>query len=230
MSILVFSDMHYPFAHRDHLKFLKKVKQTYRPNAVVCLGDCTDFHAISFHDTDGDLFSPSTELVLARKDLKKLAAVFPRLTLLESNHGSLIYRRAKKYQIPLEVIKPLQEILEVPKTWKWYNDLVLKSGKEDIYFHHGRTSAPGKLSQHLGMSACQGHYHEKFQITYWSGPRKLMFDMHVGCLVDFDALSFAYAKNNLKQPVLGCSIIDSGVATLIPMITKNKRWIGKLLL
>jgi hypothetical protein len=54
--------------------------------------------------------------------------------------------------------------------------------------------------------------------------------MQVGCLVDKDSLAMAYAKNNLKRPIIGCAMIVEGIPLLIPLLlSKGGRWTGKLL-
>jgi len=46
-TVLVISDLQYPFAHKDSLAFLKAVNRKYKCNEVVCIGDEVDMHAIS---------------------------------------------------------------------------------------------------------------------------------------------------------------------------------------
>ncbi len=94
MKILCISDTHYPYAHKDHLLFLKAVKSKFNftsKDKYIMLGDELDYSALSFHDSDPDLPNSTRELELAKKDIKNLEKVFPKLELLNSNHGSMIY-------------------------------------------------------------------------------------------------------------------------------------------
>ena len=52
--------------------------------------------------------------------------------------------------------------------------------------------------------------------------------MFVGCGIDRDSLAFAYGKNNIPYPILGCGVIDeNGVPHLCKMhVDKNNRWDG----
>ena len=77
-SILVISDQHAPYHHIDTLDFLKAIKLKYKPDCVVNIGDEMDWHSISFHDSHPGLYSPSHELVVARKFLQDLEKLFPK--------------------------------------------------------------------------------------------------------------------------------------------------------
>ena len=230
-SILVISDSHAPFSHRDIIAFLKAIKAKYSPDRIVHIGDEIDGHSISFHDHDPDLMSPADELTAAISKLKQIYKLFPEADVLESNHGSLVYRRQKHHGLPRSVFKGYRDILEAPKGWRWHPELIIRaSNGMDIYFHHGKSGSGLKLSQAMGMACVQGHFHETLCIQYWGNPIGLYWSMQVGCLIDKEALAFEYCKNNMKRPLIGCGIILNGYPLLLPMIlNKRGRWIGKLL-
>lgn len=228
-TILVISDMHVPFEHPDTLKFLKAIKKKYNPNEVIQIGDEVDFHALSFHDSDPNLPSAGDELKEAISKLKPYYVLFPKVTVIESNHGSMVLRKALANGMPKAVLKSYNEILEAPRGWQWKFDAVLKTALGPVYFCHGKSGAAGRLASQYGCSAVQGHYHEKAQITYISTPEKLMFDMHVGCLADDKSLALGYNKINVKRPIVSIGLIIDGIPQLIPMVLNLKgRWIGKL--
>jgi predicted phosphodiesterase len=68
--ILVISDMHIPYHHKDSIKFLKEIKKEFKPDTIINIGDSLDFHAISMHEHNRDLFSAGDELKEARKYVK----------------------------------------------------------------------------------------------------------------------------------------------------------------
>ena len=87
-----------------------------------------------------------------------------------------------------------------------------------------------KVSQTMGMSAVQGHYHTAFTIKYWANPDRLFWAMNVGCMIDQKGLAFAYSKNHRTRFIVGCGIILDGIPRLLPMVLNKKgRWIKKLL-
>lgn len=197
-------------------------------DSISVSGNC-DLHALSYHEHDPDLDAPSQELEKAIKELKPLYDMFPKVDVLESNHGSLVLRKGKTAGLPAKVFKSYNEILDAPKGWTWHYEMIIPTALSDIYFHHGKSSGIGKLSKNMGMSSIQGHFHTKFYIAYWASPRGLYFDANAGCLVDRHSLAHAYMKNNVEKQMLGCMIIENGVPQLIPMIVNSKhRWIGKL--
>lgn len=229
-SILVISDQHFPFNHPDCIPFLRKLKAKYKPDRVINIGDELDNHSISFHDHDPDLLSPSDELEKSIKRIKYLYKEFPAMDLLESNHGSLVYRKAKTMGLPAHVFKSYREIIGAPRGWNWHFDLTLKmSNGQYCYFHHGKSSNGLKLSQAMGMCTVQGHFHNSFGIQYWGNPLGLYWSMQVGCLIDNKSLAFAYNKTTMLRPVIGTGVIINGHPKLEPMVLNNKgRWIGKL--
>jgi len=228
--ILVISDLHCPYQHKDAIRFLQAVKKKYSPTRVILSGDEADFAGISFHDHDPDLDSPGKELEKAIEALRPLYKMFPTAQILESNHGSLVLRKALANGLSRRYFRTPGEIIEAPKGWTWHFDIVARlPNGTDCYFHHSKGANVKKNSQALGMSFVQGHHHESFEIQYWGNPHALLFGMTVGCLVDSHSLAMAYNKNNLKRPVLGVAVIIDSIPQLIPMVLNGKgRWTGKL--
>jgi hypothetical protein len=226
----VISDTHYPYNHPDILSFLKTIKKELKPTRVIHIGDEVDYHAISFHDSDPDLMSPNDELETAIKRLKAVYDLFPEMDIVESNHGSLVYRKGKHHGLPRSVFKSYREILEAPLGWKWHFDLTLTlPNKQKVFFCHGKSKNAMKLSQSMGMSTVNGHYHEDFSVQYWANPNGLYWAMVVGCLIEPKSLAYAYNNSNLKRPIIGLGFIENSHPKLIPMVLDKKgRWIGRL--
>ncbi len=216
--ILFLSDMHIPYHHPNLLNFLQMLKDRYNPTRVICLGDETDKHALSFHDSDPDLMSAGDELRAALPVIAALHDMFPVMDIIDSNHGSMIWRKSKHHGIPRQYIRSYNEVLGVGAGWKWHNDLVidLPDGQK-VYVHHGKTKDALKVSQSMGMSFVCGHFHEDFGIKYWANPNGLYFAMNSGCLIDDESYAFAYNNVNLHRPIIGTSLIIDGVPVLEAM-------------
>lgn len=216
--ILFISDLHFPYHHPKVFEFLEGLKHRYDPTRVICLGDELDKHSLSFHDSDPDLDSAGPELQKSLKHIKRLKAMFPEMDLIDSNHGSMVYRKAKHHGIPRAYIKPYNEVLQVGDGWKWHMDLTIQlPDGQWVYIHHGKGSDAAQVSQSMGMSYVCGHYHEKFGIQYWANPNGLYWAMNSGCLIDDNSLAFAYNNTNLKRPIVGTSLIIDGVPILEAM-------------
>lgn len=228
-TILCIPDQHFPFNHIDIFKFLLAIKKKYKPDKVVNLGDEVDSHSMSMHDHSPDLPSPNDEMEMALVRLKMLYKIFPAMDILESNHGSLYYRRAAKSGLPKRVIKSYKDILEAPKDYHWHHDLELQSGDSKILFCHGLSNDALKNSKNKSKCFVQGHFHSKFEIKYWANSDKLFWGVTSGCLVDYKSLAFEYGKLILDKPILGVTIIIDGFPHLVPMVlNKQGRWIGRL--
>ena len=83
--ILFISDMHIPYHHKNLIPFLKSLKEKYNPTRIICLGDETDKHALSFHDSDPDLMSAGDELRAAIPIIQELHELFPEMDLVDSS-------------------------------------------------------------------------------------------------------------------------------------------------
>jgi hypothetical protein len=228
--ILCISDLHAPFNHPDAINFVKAVADKYQPTRVIVGGDEVDHHAMSFHDSDPDLPAAGDELLLAINKLRPLYDIFPVVDVLESNHGSMSYRKGKYHGIPRKYLRDYGDVLDAPKGWTWHIDMTitLPTGVK-CYLHHGLVKDIDKLVKMRGMCAVQFHYHEDAQIIYISNPENLLWGLQCGCLIDKRAMAFAYNKTNLKRPILSLGVIKDGYPLLIPMVlNKNGRWIGRL--
>jgi hypothetical protein len=197
--VLFISDTHIPYSVPGYIPFLEDLKEKFKPEIVIHGGDEVDYHAISFHKSDHDLFSAGHELKKAKEEIAiGLHRLFPKMYLLDSNHGSLIHRRLKFEGIPLEVLKPLKELYETP-AWSWHEHILLRTNAGKVYVCHGKSGIAGGLLRLLGCSTVEFHYHTMFHITYVQTLMGLKFSAHGGCLADRDSMAMAYAKSNLKQ-------------------------------
>lgn len=232
-SILVIPDQHAPYQHPDTLDFLADVASIYRPTRVINLGDETDGHALSMHDSDPNLDAAGAELHRARSFIQALARMFPVMDVAHSNHGSLVYRRAFKSGIPVEYIKSYRDILFPEgggEGWEWKDQIRfdLPNGQA-VQFQHQCVGDFLQVAAHERCNLVLGHEHGKYEIQYRASKASLYFGMYSGCLIDRDALAFAYGKLFPKKPIIGCSVIVDSQPLLVPMLLdKHGRWTGRL--
>jgi metallophosphoesterase superfamily enzyme len=229
-TILVISDTHIPYSHRDYIKFLRAVKKKYKPDIIIHIGDELDYHAISFHDSDSSLPTSDRELDNSIIEIQEgLHKLFPEMRLLESNHGSLVTRKMKHHGIPLRVLKPLNELYETP-LWTWHFEILVSTKLGKVLFNHGKVATYGKGCKEQNYSLVQGHYHGKCEITWHRTSTSERFNMFVGCLVDEYSMAMAYGRNNLPKPIHNVGIIDkNGMPHNVRMILDKKgRWVGHL--
>lgn len=218
LKILFIPDMHIPNHHPGMMKFLAKIKETYKPTRVVGLGDEIDGHAISYHERNPDLPSAGDEFKKAAAVLQELYNLFPEMDLVHSNHGSLPYRRAKSAGMPRHFMKSYNEIYGIGDGWKWHEDMtIMLPNGELLYVHHGKDRADAlQTSKAMGMSYICGHYHQRFAVQHWGNAGQKHFAVNGGCLVDDKSLAFAYNKLYQQEPILGCVLVANSVPILIP--------------
>ena len=81
--ILLFGDTHYPYAVKGWYDFLEGINTYYKPDRVICMGDLLDIYSVSSYPKDMDHPDSWTEEIKqARKDIAKLATLFPHINVL----------------------------------------------------------------------------------------------------------------------------------------------------
>ena len=229
-KVLAIGDLHMPYHHKDSFAFLRALKKKYKGfDLVVNRGDELDQHAISMHDSNPDLPSAGDELRLAKTHVKELEGIFPDMTLLDSNHSSLVYRRALKYGLPKAYLKHYNEFLEVGRGWKWVDDLTISlNDGSRCFFTHGMSANVLQIAQRYGMNTVQGHYQSKSSIQYYSNPDKLVWGAQTGCLTNQDSLAFSYSRLFKDRFIMSSLVIVDGQPRIHPMVIKDGKWIGKI--
>jgi hypothetical protein len=228
-KIIVVPDLQFPFHHKDSFDFLKAVRDKYKPNEFLNLGDEVDFHALGDWDSDVDGYSAGHELELAIDCMKKLYKIFPVMKVCTSNHTIRPFRRAFKAGLPRRLLRDYKEFFEAPDGWEWRDHWII----DEIRFEHGEgvsgMYAHTKAAQQNMRSTVIGHIHSFAGIQYVACHDRLIFGFNCGCLIDNHQYAFAYGKKIRNKPILGCGIIIDGVPQFIPMILNKKgRWTGKL--
>lgn len=222
--ILVISDMHLPFHHPHTMRFLSELKSKYKPTFVVCMGDEADKSAMSYHESNTVLPSASDELVLAKQCIRHLENMFPQLTLLHSNHGSLALRKASTAGIPHSYLKSYNELYEVGDGWKWVDNLLIElPNGTTAMFTHGMSNDVTKVAKSAGVCVVQGHHHTLSKVEYFqnlsvAGKEKTpLWGMQLGCLINNKSEAFSYNKKNLLSPLINCGVIVNGKPEIVFM-------------
>lgn len=231
-SILVMPDLHAPYHHPDALAFMTAVRDAFKPDLCVNLGDEADKHAMSFHDSDPNLMSAGDELEATRKVLAEFAKVFPNFLLCDSNHGSMHFRKAKHHGIPVQYLKSYREVL-FPlgggEGWHWAENWRVNTPLGPVMFKHQPSGPILTDAAHNACNLMVGHHHGNFSVEYTASSSHIYWGAYSGCLIDKDSYAFAYGKHSLRKPVIGCTMILEGRPMLVPMLLgKDGRWVGSL--
>jgi predicted phosphodiesterase len=217
-TIMLFGDLHLPYHHKEAFDFLEAVKKKYKPTQIVCLGDLVDNHAISYHESNPDLFSAGDELRLATEYVQVLADIFPKLVILQGNHDRLGVRKARTVGLPSRFIRDNSEVFNMPKDWEWkFEHFIDMSDDRKLWLRHNLRKDALEVAKYHDVCFAQGHYHESFVVESYQDKHQNVFGATIGCLVDDTSLAMEYNKANLKRPQLGCMIIQDGIPKLISM-------------
>ena len=225
--VLAISDLHAPFNHCDALAFLKAVKQRFKPNVFVQLGDEADFAAFSRWTPDPDGMSPGKELEKAIEALIPFYLEFPEMLVCESNHTVRPLKKMFEAGLPAAFLPSYAKMLNAPDGWKWSQYWEI----DGVRYHHGDAGrsgqfAPAAYLKAFKQSHVHGHLHGFASVVY-EGPH---FGVNAGCLIDPQAYAFKYARNHAIPVNLGCALIFNGVsAHYLPLHTdRHGRWTGTL--
>lgn len=229
--ILHIPDQHAPYQHPDALRFLAAVKEAFPVDLVVNAGDELDYHALSFHDADPNLDSAGAELERGKVFMHSLEKLFPVQLICGSNHGSMVFRKAKHHGIPVQMIKSYREVIfpgGQGKGWSWADEWVVNTPMGRVMFKH---SSSGILADaaHNRCNLLVGHSHGLFSTEYCASKDYLYWGAYGGCLIDNEAYAFAYGKLSKNKPIVGCTLVLQGRPVQVPMILDNAgRWVGYL--
>ena len=232
-KLLLLSDTHFPAEHPDYFKWIKKIKSLTKWTQVIHLGDLCDMGSLSFYDSSAEMDSPVIEINKAKKSIRKLEKLFPKIDILYGNHDIRVTRKAEKYGIPREYIKDLNHILDIKANWNWHEKLIVKltNGNRVFFTHHFKSSVL-QSSKELGCSLICSHQHTKSELSMWSSPTSLNFAMIIGSSIDPKHENFRYQKHFIKRPVLSVARIGySGYCQpcihSMPL-DNNGRWTGQV--
>lgn len=221
---LVISDMQSPFQHPKTIDFLLRVAKEFKIDKfhVACVGDEKDQYHGSRYDKDPDAtHTINDEIAESKAFFGELAACFPIVKFATSNHGQRWAAKASAAQIPSQMLRSYQELIDAPKGWQWKDEWILKSGNTSFKMIHG-TGYSGMQGHRNAavdnqMNTVIGHIHSHAGIAYVRTANDAIWGMNVGCLIDETQYAFRYNRYHRHKPVLACGVVLSqSVPLLVP--------------
>lgn len=230
-QVLIIPDLQIPYEHPDSLDFMCTLRDAVKPTHVVCVGDEVDQHALSRFDPDPDADSAGPELVKSIDRLYYWYDEFPEVSVCMSNHTQRIYKKAFHAGIPEKYLRPVNEWLDAPEGWQWYENFYI----DGVRYEHGDAQGGIYAARNLAIrnrcSTVIGHHHSHGGVSFVSNDEEMIFGMNVGCLIDHSSPAFKYAKLAAFKPTLGAGLVLNGVPYFVPMfINKKGRWTGEVIL
>lgn len=208
------SDLQIPFEADRALAFAVSVKKHYKIPDENCLnvGDETDclFGGMYKKDPNGE-HSAHSELAQSRETLKRWYSAFPKMKLAISNHGLRWVRKATDAEIPSQLLRSYEEIVQAPDTWIWKPEWKFTTLKHPFRMIHGMgySGMNGHRTAALdaGMSTVLGHLHSHAGVSHIKTENQRIWGMNVGCLIDVESYAFSYGKDSRFKPCLGLGVI-----------------------
>jgi len=217
--VLVVGDLHSHFIEKGYLAHCKLVKEQYKCDKVVFVGDIIECHSISRHEKSPKSEGSKIENEKTREALKEWFKTFPNAYVCVGNHDERPTREGARVGISEEYFKSLSELTGSPKGWKWGYEFQI----DDVIYKHGHGGTGGRTphmaqAERRRRSLVIGHFHSVAGIEYSATDDDVIFGMCVGCGIDSSLYPFDYAKNGLSRPIVACGIVVDG---WLPIIIKR---------
>ena len=164
----------------------------------------------------------STEMGVARRELRKLTEQFDRIDFILGNHEGRLLRALQTALDPEE----LKRLLELGDKWRIasYYFSYLTSAGEKYCIEHPKSAAASTAAVLAAKFQCHvlmGHSHHFSVTTDVSGN---FFAAEIGCLVDEARLPYA-SQRHTRTPahILGAAIVRDGKPTILTKFTDWER-------
>ncbi len=221
--LLFISDLQQPFTHQKALEFCAYVKRHYGipDDNVYCVGDETDQYWASQWDKDPDArHTANQEITETIENMKPWYAVFPKLKIATSNHGTRWQRKVFAAEIPSVLMRKYEAVLGCPDSWIWKKRWIIPT-KNPIMMEHGDRFGGAtphiKAAEANAMSTVIGHHHSKAGVEHLQTRGAMdgcedeagfkVWGMVTGCLIDFESYAFHYAREAKHKPQLGVGLV-----------------------
>ena len=210
---LIISDLQIPFHHPKALEHAKYLKRHHKipDDRVFCVGDETDqLFGGMWKKNPNETHSAISELQSSVLYLKEWYAAFPQMKLAISNHGTRWLRKATEAEIPSQMLRRYEEVIQAPDRWMWKKHWLIERKYPYIVEHgdhHGGQLPHLQAAMANGISTIIGHHHTIAGVEYFKTNGMDVWGACSGSLIDFEQLAFEYARNAKKKPQIGCSII-----------------------
>jgi predicted phosphodiesterase len=218
-NIGVIGDTHEPFCLPGYLDFCHDTFKKYKCKHIVHIGDEVDNHALSYHEHCPDGMSPEDEASAAMQNMKRWYKAFPEVKVCVGNHSALPFRQATTAGLPSRFLRAYHEVWESPPGWQWRMNWHINN----VLFKHGTgTTGPDAHMRQAMRSRSNtviGHVHAHAGIRFHASDKDIIWGLNTGCGIDWRSYAFAYAREHLDKPVIGCSVILEGgrMPLFIPM-------------
>lgn len=208
--IIVIGDTHAPSTHPGYLRFCCDLRDKWKCNEVVHIGDVVDLHSISFHARVPDMPGPKDEFEQAYQAIARWKKRFPEVKACVGNHDRRVIRLAESVNIPPKYLRNYADVWDTPG-WEWGEEFII----DNIHFSHGEGCTglhPAyNQMQKMLMSVAIGHVHTAGGVSWLANPTRRMFGLDTGCGIDERSLAFVYGKHMKRRSIISAAVVLDGV-------------------
>lgn len=212
-NYLAIADLQIPFEAPSALNFISYVQRHFKIplENMLCVGDEVDEIKGSMHAQDPDgLYTANQEIKISREKLREWHSRFPYMRICTSNHGQRWARKASAAEIPSQMIRAYQDVLEIPPGWRYADKWVIPE-KHPFVMTHGLSwggKTPYRLAAEVSaMSQLFGHLHSSAGFCRVKTNDKDIWGCNVGSLIDEEAYAFKYGRDHRFKANNGAAII-----------------------
>jgi len=225
MRWLLISDLQIPYEHPYALIFCQKLVKHFKipKENILNLGDETDQYWGSLYKKSINAsHTAQQELDDSIRLLKDWYKAFPHMKLCESNHGIRWKRKVLDADIPEQMMRDYKHVIQAPQGWHWAKYWKIKS-KFPFMIEHGDDwggQTPHiQAAIHNGISTAIGHHHSRAGIHFIKTSQQSLWGAVGGCLIDFEAYAFDYARKSKFKPCIGTLVVvdDGARCMFIPI-------------
>lgn len=127
-NILVISDLHLPYQHKDAFDFLYTLDCEYNFNKILNVGDLYDHHRGSYHESEPDALGEEEEYHAAKSYAHELQSIFPDMIITQGNHDAIPKRKLKTVGLPISIVSDYNKLYDTEDTWVWLDKHMFNSG------------------------------------------------------------------------------------------------------
>jgi hypothetical protein len=214
-NVLVVGDLHAPFIRKGYLEHCMRVRDKYRCNHTIFIGDIVDNHYSSFHATDPGGMGGDDELDYAIERLDAWHQEFPDADVILGNHDKIVLRKIFKEGVSKRWIRRFSDVLEVP-SWQFVEGIEYDNVKYTHGLKGGAVNGAMTKAKNRGKSLVQGHWHSRSYVRWHVTDNDRIFAMQVGCGVDEDAYAMAYNEDPMERWILSCGVVlENGTLPIV---------------
>ena len=208
-NVLIISDTHIPFVAKGYLNWVLELRDEYKCDTVIHIGDILDQCAVSAWMSDPDGLTAGNELLQAKNTLRLWYEKIPDMKICLGNHDIRHMTSAYKAGLSINYLRHFNEIYDVDWEWNWS---YLQSGNNgQVLYTHGSEKggqyAHINLSKEEGVSTVIGHTHSHAGTMWFKTRLKQWFALNVGCAIDENSYAFAYGKHKAYKCIIGAGLV-----------------------